>query len=1015
MSTVASPHARTDQPDAETLHRVLGHLVRQGDSVGVVRLVERWAELGSISGPARMAEARAFLQLRQMDRAWVRLREATESEPGDVQALLLTAEMFIERGWPARARKVLEQVKAVDSENAAAELLVAQAAEPPFQPPANARDLERDGEVGEQVALAERYLATGSVIRARTLLDAVLRKQPDHKRAEQLMWGIRGEFTTPGQPLAELARDITRSADAAEWADADHTESAARSCLFAEADIGDREREREGEGRPAFPSLFRRPDLVTLPGDRPRLDDDVTMSAVMASREELLDPPTEEATDSGVASLDDSGDTQILQVIGQTASPGSSSGGSAGPTASTGPTGPRLGPSEGPLHKPSAGGEGADPLRQTLDLRAWQQSMGVQPSGPHLSGEDVEEDDATGDDGLVVLKKKEERPSTPEPEPQRRGPIEVIPKHPIPDPLPAGLPGDDEDTPAAHAALRSDSALAPRSAEGHRQTAARRLAPIWLGLIAFALIAALAVVCLLLVLRGYLRGHDIERVHSALEVGDPAALRELRDQLREDTEGKRWLFPVDAKVAELALVSAVLWSDYTGDAADREAALTAIQLGAKRGAPDEEIALAQAQLDVGEGDLVGARVALERVDRRSAEGRYLAARVQLAGGDAEAAARIWGDAKAGGARHAAILPMLRPDASARQRAGAALLEAEGESPLVIALAAEQGWIGGDATQRLAAVDARLAGRPLPPRVTGRLQVVRAGLLLELGLRSESDAAWAAALLSDPASPSAIYHGAAALIAEGLLLRAEGELTRCLSLAERNEDCRRGLVQVLLDLDRGQRANELLVSWGSGGDAETLRAWLEVAQDKHAEAAARMSGLLKDRQRDGAGADGIRNEGLALFVMGLALGPDVELRSATDTALEKAHQRLLVSTDPFDRPLAIRAAAARVQFGPPEQVEAGVRAMGDRDYREPLAHVHLGLALEAAGKEGAAAQHFDRAALLGPENARVLYAQGLFYFDPRRNIPRALTVWDRYLSLDPTGPRADRVRSRLDAR
>ena len=100
------------EPSALRFSQVLRRLVGDGDARGVIRLVERWMEHGAVSQTARIAQARAFMDLRLMDRAWVRLREAAQAEPGSVMVQLLTAEMFVERGWPGKALPVLERGRA---------------------------------------------------------------------------------------------------------------------------------------------------------------------------------------------------------------------------------------------------------------------------------------------------------------------------------------------------------------------------------------------------------------------------------------------------------------------------------------------------------------------------------------------------------------------------------------------------------------------------------------------------------------------------------------------------------------------------------------------------------------------------------------------------------------------------------------------------------------------------------------------------------------------------------------
>ena len=103
-------------PPAVRFSQILRRLEQSGDSRGIIRLVERWLEHGGVTQAARMAEARAFMDLCLMDRAWVRLGEVSEADPDSIDAQLLTVRLYIERGWPGRARKMLERLYDVESD-----------------------------------------------------------------------------------------------------------------------------------------------------------------------------------------------------------------------------------------------------------------------------------------------------------------------------------------------------------------------------------------------------------------------------------------------------------------------------------------------------------------------------------------------------------------------------------------------------------------------------------------------------------------------------------------------------------------------------------------------------------------------------------------------------------------------------------------------------------------------------------------------------------------------------------
>ena len=104
-----------------------------------------------------------------MDLAWVRLRDLDKTQRHRVEVQALTAEMFVERGWPGRARRILERAVSDYPERRDLQDLLKRSQEPPLRPPANARSVEREGTPKEQLELAERYLCAGSQLKARSI------------------------------------------------------------------------------------------------------------------------------------------------------------------------------------------------------------------------------------------------------------------------------------------------------------------------------------------------------------------------------------------------------------------------------------------------------------------------------------------------------------------------------------------------------------------------------------------------------------------------------------------------------------------------------------------------------------------------------------------------------------------------------------------------------------------------------------------------------------------------------
>ena len=79
--------------------------------------------------------------------------------------------------------------------------------------------------------------------------------------------------------------------------------------------------------------------------------------------------------------------------------------------------------------------------------------------------------------------------------------------------------------------------------------------------------------------------------------------------------------------------------------------------------------------------------------------------------------------------------------------------------------------------------------------------------------------------------------------------------------------------------------------------------------------------------------------------------------------------------------------------------------------DPRVHVHLARRYEQLGRRSAAAQHLDKATRLGSESALAWYELGQFWFAPA-SMDDAMSAWRRYLELEPTGTRAERVQGRF---
>ena len=267
----------------------------------MVRVVERWSRSGEPTRAAQLAQARAFLALTLMDRAWVRLRELNEAHPGDRETQLLTARMFIARGWPVRARKVLAQLEASPE---VARLSV-EAAKPPRQPPSNAREIEASGSPQQQVELAEAFLAAGSFLRAKGLLERMSRQRgPWSQRVDDLLWATAGDFAREDGDPVELARSL-----APEVIGIDDDSGSGDLISSSEVTATGVGEAAGGDKKQAFPALFRRVEQL----EEGNTTEEVTLISRLATTAELQEQ--REPTDTDEWRDEGGGDTQIRMVI----------------------------------------------------------------------------------------------------------------------------------------------------------------------------------------------------------------------------------------------------------------------------------------------------------------------------------------------------------------------------------------------------------------------------------------------------------------------------------------------------------------------------------------------------------------------------------------------------------------------------------------------------------------------------------------------------------------------------
>ena len=869
-----------DQALDVQLRGALSVLSDRGDAVAVIRLVERWLELGAPPLEARVAEARALLDLKLADRAWVRLREVTEQQADHVEALLLMGEMFVLRGWPQRARRLVERLDQLGFTGARLELLRAGSLGPSVQPPAEAREIERTGDPEAVLALAESYLLAGSVIRAQALLERLARADAPSPRVNALLWGIRGEFQSRGQGLAELVAELVPQQAAPASPGPFGAFLRVPEAEPGEPDTAEVSRHHgalETDGLASFPQLFRLGGGAA--GAEIGQDDEVTMAAVLARPGEIEAPPLREDTDPNAIRAPEGGDTQILQVI--------SSG-----------AGRRLGPVEGPMHERSDQAPGAN-LHRTLDLKAWQQEMGV---AAEAAEEDYLEEE---DQDLVVLTRRGDRPPVaPEPPaPERRAPVEVL-ERPLPPPAVLPTPPlTDEDTPHA-AAVGAPTAPPPRRqapppvepADLDEAPPARRVP--WPALVLIGALVGLGLfVGAMLALRGFFAGGGVESTSSRLSDGEPAAVAALAAELGAGTRA-------GAKPGlggDLALVQAYRFAFLDGDPDARNELTRAFtdSAGEPAEGPLRQTAEALYLYALGDG---AAALALLGEQGGDDVAVGLSARALIDAAQPQAAVlrlSARGGPRGGwlAALHAEALAAAGDEAAAR-----AALDAAAPNPWVQLAQGRFAWAGQTDRQRVALLTALLE-RTDAPAVAGEAGVALALLHEGEGRREAAREAWGLALQADPYSGAALVHEAASRLERGEAAAAAELMERCLQVHERLAACRRGRVQALLGLGQHARARRELEDWAEEQlDPGLLLSWVQVAARDPERRLAPVKAAGQAGGAGGAAGGALGGAALAEYILAL----DLQGKDGGPEAMRRAGERLRSSAAPLDRALAVVA-------------------------------------------------------------------------------------------------------------
>ncbi len=925
-----------------------------------------------------IAQARAFLALRLMDRAWVRLKEVADAKPDDVDAVVLTAEMFIERGWPVRARKLVERCLERRPEDPRLLSLSAASRESPKAADPRAREIEKTGTPAQQLALAEGFLARGSFLRAKSILERLRRQRGDwSNRVEDLLWGMGAEFAREeGDPL-ELARTLCP-----ELVGVGDDSSGSGDFYSASEVTSAGESRDQGKGQD-FPSLFRRVDRL----EEGNTTEEVTLISRLASTHELLSRDPTDDTDGDFSPNSRAADTQIRMVIRKD------------------------GQDDEPGHVLR---EDEDyRLRETLNLKDYLASVGME--GPGLRGDlagevDLEEED----EDLVVVTRREVGPDDPtaaEPDTaELNRPIEVI-EQPIGLMAPIDKPVREVFDPVTVG--EPPPPIRPREIGPDPES--EDLVPIggYNRGPRLALIAVLLVVlgALLMKLGVTVADRFAARgvINEALETIGTGDFKQMRaTEAALSASIATGVEPRGAYEAANALVELVLWAEYTGESDRLAEAQTSLSRASELGAPQDALALAVAYAAFHQGDLELARASLAPLEP-TPESARLESLLAMERGEldvARAAAIQAVQLHPEGPRYHLLLSKACYQAGdiacAQSEVAIAddLIEGSGPTVLHRVVMAESGT-----AKKLETINVFLGTDP-PPRVAGYAYALKAELHARQGQADEAGEALDAGLVVDPSNPEVLYALAARRARDNRLLDSLTLLNRATEAHPSQFRFQQARIRVLTELDRTEAAEAALDALPPAIAGHPRRAVLDatVALVSLADAA-RTVELLEPH------VSAYRDDAEALYLLGTAYGL-LERPLDAEPLLLKAAAGLRTSDDSLTRRLGARAYAAAAVFGISEsrdQHAQTAEALGESD---PMVFVLLGDYYARPDSGLDASPYYDHAAELGRDHALALYMHGQHYLDAQDNHAQTRPSWSAYLDLEPTGARAKRVRDRL---
>ncbi len=971
------------------LERLCFALDRAGEQRALIRLAECWSVLGRLPPKVALLEAGTLLDFGLVDRAWVRMRECEEVLGETVEHSALQAEMYLQRGWPARARRHLEGALEAHPETPALLRLLERTDAPAMEPPTDARDVEREGNPEQLVDLAERFLRTGSHLRARAVLERLKKKEgPWEQRVEDLLWGLDGGFEEDDVDLMTLAESLLPRVALVEFDGGGETMTQTRVGPVL-VDMVDPPVETEG---PAFPSLFRwLEEEAADPGT-------AEVTAVSSLAERLV---SEEHTQGD----DDTGShqTRIMRLIFR---------------------------KESTQDVTSAGSDAADhgDLTGGLSLAA----LDLEESG--RVGSNLDDMQATGDleftgdvmmletedADRVVMTRRELEPTDPSVA-DVLSPIEVIPQQIGPKREKAEITqpfySDDveDETGEQTAKLEAPSSDLPAEASPPLDETVLARAPD-LDPVGTQRLVWLTLVVLLVGGFGVLGGSRMISMRAvARVVGDAQSVLNdaryaqiLQQEAQLDLGILEERSPLAALHVSRALVELALWGEYSGGKLRLASATESLQVAASLGGGGPALGLANAWRSFYMGDLPRAEQDL-LVLPEDAERLYLESRIAAVAGRMELAGTLAGRAVTlapGSMRNllwrARLCTRSGDEACTRfsLEAAAALEPRHPELELLEIYA-----LSSNATppEQISRFEGYLESHgQLAPRLAGSVELHLAALYEARGEEGTARASLTRALAHDPENPDARYLSGVERYQENRLEAAAADFQACRASRPSDARCLSGLLRVLLEQDRVVAAREALQEgrktvFDEPG-LDCMEGWVQLAEG---DLDAALLERLLDRMAEPEPA----------WLVGLMRGTRGD--PGAGGALVRSLSGLSESSDPMLLGLTGRVMSQVALYGVDlEEREKWAEDAMQRSPIDPMVRVARGRYLESLGRGEEAALELDLAVNLGPETALAHYERGLFYLDFGDKHERTLHSWYRYRQLLPTGPRADQVEKRL---